>query len=182
MFLHNAGTGDIERENILLFAICYKNFSEHDCNKVLCSNGGQIKVSTEFRPNSRACVYDFRYLMVISPAGYFSGALHLMSILVHSLPLVEFCTTSIRKKRKTIKLNSVPAVNGWCGILKNSFLFGLHKVYNQLCHRRIYLFMYLFMYLSTRVKWLSRGYADRPGNEVDQSESAIFFACLNSLK
>ena len=47
------------------------------------------------------------HLMVILPAGCFSGALHLISILVHSFPLVEFCTTSICEERKISKLNEI---------------------------------------------------------------------------
>ena len=37
------------------------------------------------------------------------------------------------------------------------------------------------MYLSTRVACLSRGYTDSPGDEVDESVSAIFCVGFNSL-
>ena len=54
----------------------------------------------------------------------------------------------------------------------DSLLFGLHEV----CSQTMSLtgFIYLCMYLSTRVKCLSRGYSDSPGDEVDKSGLAIF--------
>ena len=49
------------------------------------------------------------------------------------------------------------------------FCLAYMKCIAKPCHRPD-----LFMYLSTRVECLSRGYADSPGDEVDESGSAIF--------
>lgn len=64
------------------------------------------------------------------------------------------------------------------------FFFGLHEVYSQTMSSTdlfIYLFIRVCMALSTRVECLSRGYTDSPGDEVDDSVSAIFCVGLDSL-